>query len=132
MEWKNHPSGAGKNQILCDYGCYRTPLLDCGNFAGSLRHSDTAKISAAVNIKLPRGFLHSPRGKILTLFCNCINQFFGVIPSQTRVCDRFSEYMIGAADFLASFLQVALDHNTFDKVMNVRGNTAAVQYFLYN
>ena len=40
--------------------------------------------------------------------------------------------MIGAADFLASFLQIALDHNTFDKVMNFRGKAAAVQYFLNN
>ena len=57
---------------------------------------------------------------ILSLFVlgNVVDQFFGVLPAETGVCDGFS--VDTAAYLLVSFLDVALDHNALDQLMNVR------------
>ena len=53
------------------------------------------------------------------LLSNFIDQVFSILPSKTRIGDRASRGHV-VADVLASFEQVALDHDTFDKFVKFR------------
>ena len=65
------------------------------------------------------------------LLSNFIDQAFSILPSKTRIGDRASRGHV-VADVLASFEQVALDHDTFDKFVKFRIAVAAVENFVYD
>ena len=65
------------------------------------------------------------------LLSNFIDQVFSILPSKTRIGDRASRGHV-VADVLASFEQVALDHDTFDKFVKFRIAVAAVENFVYD
>ena len=65
------------------------------------------------------------------MFSDFINQAFSIFPSKARICDGLTVNMV-RADILASFYDVAFDHDTFDQLFQFRIVIAAVKNFTYN
>ena len=60
-----------------------------------------------------------------------IQQFLRILPAKARIGNGFSVYVV-SADLLASFYEVTLDHNAFDKFPDILINPAAVQDLFHN
>ena len=66
----------------------------------------------------------------LFIFCDIIDQLFGVLPGQTGICDGFSVY--AAAYFLAALFDITFHHHALYECVNILVQLAAVHDFLDN
>ena len=105
--FKRHPAGRNRQSVLDE---------EVGQARGDSHDN---------GVRLYHGGLCESRAAawifegILSLFVlgNVVDQFFGILPAETGVCDGFS--VDTAAYLLVSFLDIALDHNALDQLMDV-------------
>ena len=64
----------------------------------------------------------------LQLLRNTVNQRLRFFPAKARVCNGFAEYAF--TDLLTAVFQIALNHETFDKLFDVFGSFEDAQRFL--